>query len=299
MRGDVNSQSLADLQTELEVHMSELGVAGEFLRNESSPRRGEAVENMGFIQYLEQVWHNSQHCAVGGIMCGFASPYDPVFWAHHSFVDKIWKDWQDANHNVVATDREWGALANGKLDHLPMLICNNADVNSDLTVGISASDVEISTHMTGTMNGAVDYWERASFPTDCENEEHTWEEIQCCMTVVTAEAQWHSVTRVAVPESDRDISDTCVPQDTNTQAHQLMWLTTMRDLGFITQSVLEDDMTFTTDSIIKAGERDKITHTLQGLTACEKRLCLTISSGGDNNLLGVCKTSEAGLNCFA
>jgi tyrosinase len=40
------------------------------------------------------VGHNSVHHYVGGSMEKHSSPNDPVFWFHHSFVNKIWLDWQ-------------------------------------------------------------------------------------------------------------------------------------------------------------------------------------------------------------
>ncbi|WP_329177199.1 tyrosinase family protein [Streptomyces sp. NBC_01477] len=38
--------------------------------------------------------HNRVHQWVGGHMVGAASPNDPVFWLHHSFIDLIWVHWQ-------------------------------------------------------------------------------------------------------------------------------------------------------------------------------------------------------------
>jgi tyrosinase len=39
-------------------------------------------------------FHNRLHGLVGGTMATSASPADPVFWLHHTFIDKIWADWQ-------------------------------------------------------------------------------------------------------------------------------------------------------------------------------------------------------------
>lgn len=39
--------------------------------------------------------HAGAHRWVNGAMITAASPRDPVFYLHHSFVDKIWNDWQD------------------------------------------------------------------------------------------------------------------------------------------------------------------------------------------------------------
>jgi tyrosinase len=38
--------------------------------------------------------HAGVHNAVGGDMAGAASPTDPLFWLHHSNIDRIWSEWQ-------------------------------------------------------------------------------------------------------------------------------------------------------------------------------------------------------------
>jgi len=48
----------------------------------------------GFQTLLEGHVHAGTHNAVGGDMAGAASPTDPLFWLHHSFIDKTWADWQ-------------------------------------------------------------------------------------------------------------------------------------------------------------------------------------------------------------
>jgi hypothetical protein len=50
----------------------------------------------GFRSGIEFGWglHGSVHGAVGGIMGTYNSPKDPVFFLHHTFIDKIWADWQ-------------------------------------------------------------------------------------------------------------------------------------------------------------------------------------------------------------
>ena len=56
------------------------------------------------------------HCRVGGIMCRRASANAPEFFLHHSFIDKIWANWQEYNNghmtvhfqNIRSTMRETG-----------------------------------------------------------------------------------------------------------------------------------------------------------------------------------------------
>ena len=45
--------------------------------------------------------HGWVHNAVGGTMATSSSPADPLFWLHHSFVDKIWADWQKTHTNAA------------------------------------------------------------------------------------------------------------------------------------------------------------------------------------------------------
>ncbi|MFF3751701.1 tyrosinase family protein [Streptomyces sp. NPDC002018] len=49
--------------------------------------------------------HNRVHRWVGGQMLGAASPSDPVFWLHHSFVDLLWDRWQRMHPDAVYLPR--------------------------------------------------------------------------------------------------------------------------------------------------------------------------------------------------
>lgn len=42
---------------------------------------------------IESQLHNTVHGAVGGFMSGYLSASDPVFWLHHSNVDRLWDLW--------------------------------------------------------------------------------------------------------------------------------------------------------------------------------------------------------------
>jgi tyrosinase len=49
---------------------------------------------LDFQTQLEDV-HNGVHVWVGGTMSSIAtSAYDPIFWAHHAMIDRIWRLWQ-------------------------------------------------------------------------------------------------------------------------------------------------------------------------------------------------------------
>lgn len=55
---------------------------------------GNALD-FGFFSGTIERFHDGVHGAVGGIMGGGQSPYDPVFFLHHGFIDKLWAEWED------------------------------------------------------------------------------------------------------------------------------------------------------------------------------------------------------------
>jgi tyrosinase len=55
-----------------------------------------------FTAQLEQL-HNNVHVWVGGTMAMIPlAAYDPLFWAHHTMIDRIWSLWQQANPGAGA-----------------------------------------------------------------------------------------------------------------------------------------------------------------------------------------------------
>jgi hypothetical protein len=59
---------------------------------------------------LEQQPHNVVHCVVGGLMCDpDTAAQDPVFWLHHSNIDRLWKRWLDqgGGRSNPTSDAAW------------------------------------------------------------------------------------------------------------------------------------------------------------------------------------------------
>jgi tyrosinase len=77
-----------------------------------------------FSRRLEQV-HNNVHGWVGGSM-GLVptSAYDPVFWAHHTNIDRIWYLWQVAHPGV----RMPPSIANSPVG-FNMTVADTLDIN--------------------------------------------------------------------------------------------------------------------------------------------------------------------------
>ena len=64
---------------------------------------------MGYAGSAEQYGHNLVHLFVGGRMRVLTeSPLDPIFWAHHSNVDRQWAMWSEI-HGPRNFPPEWGA----------------------------------------------------------------------------------------------------------------------------------------------------------------------------------------------
>jgi tyrosinase len=54
-----------------------------------------------FTAALEQI-HNDVHVWVGGTMSDISyAAYDPVFFAHHTMIDRAWRIWQHANPGAL------------------------------------------------------------------------------------------------------------------------------------------------------------------------------------------------------
>ncbi|MCH9659750.1 MAG: tyrosinase family protein [Bacteroidetes bacterium] len=65
---------------------------------------------------IEGSLHNNMHSTISGDAMGnlLFSPYDPIFWFHHSFVDKIWADF----YNTLSDD-ERNAIVDYPTAELP------------------------------------------------------------------------------------------------------------------------------------------------------------------------------------
>jgi tyrosinase len=56
-----------------------------------------------FSQQLEQQLHNRVHNWVGGTMAMIPlAAFDPIFWAHHTMVDRLWSIWQQTHPGAGA-----------------------------------------------------------------------------------------------------------------------------------------------------------------------------------------------------
>ncbi|VDI58946.1 tyrosinase [Mytilus galloprovincialis] len=61
------------------------------------------IVNQDQVRYCWECYHDIVHRWVGGIMeTGISAAFDPIFWCHHSFVDKIWELFRQRLRNAPA-----------------------------------------------------------------------------------------------------------------------------------------------------------------------------------------------------
>jgi tyrosinase len=77
-----------------------------------------------FSMHLEDI-HNALHSWVGGTMGLIPfSAYDPLFWAHHAMIDRIWRLWQVAHPGASPP----AAMLGQALAPFPMTVAQTLDV---------------------------------------------------------------------------------------------------------------------------------------------------------------------------
>lgn len=67
-----------------------------------------------FGSQIESTPHNRGHTHIGGILGGFGSASDPLFWMHHCMVDYCWAKWNIELENDNPNDAGWN---NTSWDH--------------------------------------------------------------------------------------------------------------------------------------------------------------------------------------
>lgn len=60
-----------------------------------------------FGSQIEGTPHNRGHTHIGGILGGFGSAFDPLFWMHHCMVDYCWAKWNIELENDNPNDLSW------------------------------------------------------------------------------------------------------------------------------------------------------------------------------------------------
>jgi len=197
-----------------------------------------AEDFVSFSRLLERSYHNGIHGAIGGRgghMASMTSPYDPVFWLHHAFVDYMWKVWQ--THHVKDADHKAGSMTVTGLE-----ATTGEQQNSDFerSMHMLVDNPETEGHDDFT---CVEYSERYS--SLCPGKE--W--INDCMKAIavnsTLRVQVHRVEASIQDPITGKLSDICSPADESQTRHAKIWLDSLKGMGMMTDAevkrILEDE----------------------------------------------------------
>jgi tyrosinase len=225
--------------------------------------------------YIERNLHNGFHYSVGGWgsdslgnrlsghMTGYNSPYDPMFFMHHGFMDFLWYKWQsvhvdESNRLHRQGDLMYGLLWDGQHDAFPVSdVAWNLDILDDKP---DTEDVE--------EKACVVYHDTHHGDHACAAE---WNRIQACISKVVKAQRLHEVPRIKEMLSEGDI---CSPVNDVHTDFDRRWLETMAAMGMLDKSAIPDIMKWESTMNTDIEER---TPTLPEADAseCDKKLCFS------------------------
>lgn len=100
-----------------------------------SPKAAHHSAMSGF-SIMEGQPHNLVHNAIGGFMKEFLSPIDPIFYMHHSNIDRLWHVWEEKQANAGLPIRpEGGDLALLSNEYFPFFYDEHGQVVSKNKAG--------------------------------------------------------------------------------------------------------------------------------------------------------------------
>jgi len=186
--------------------------------------------------FLEYNVHNGFHIAVGGSQNGFqghmatmSSPYDPIFFLHHGFVDFLFQQWQD--RHVEESD----AWALRQHDFMNKLLWDGSSDFFPVTDVMHSMDILDDDPLTPTQEkSCVVYNERRKHSHACDA---NWDKIQSCLAQVVQREELHMVPRIKVMTS---VGDVCSPLNKIESDLDRMWLENMANMGMLEESKVEE-----------------------------------------------------------
>lgn len=250
----------------------------ETLRNDSWT----GVENFHNVSIaIETILHNAVHGAIGGAhgqMSRMASPYDPLFFLHHGFMDYLWNKWQDININRENKDH----MAS---EFVPRSLQPHMGVQHEST-SFPASEMALSMHLVDDDKSTVhtEYacvrYEEEEYGGPCDRQ---WDRIKGCLDSVTKAKRLLEIPRVINLVDGEDI---CDPSDPEQFAHSELWLNHLKESGMIGAKEVQDDLE---DEKAAANWLAKhMPKEVQPESDCDKMLCFSISE-----LFKVCEGLDA------
>jgi hypothetical protein len=203
-------------------------------------------------------------------MISMNSPYDPMFFLHHSFVDYLWKLWQDTHVEDLdrmhrSQDMMSRLLFDGVRDTFPV---------TDVSMSMDILDDDPSTD--SQEKACVYYHERRNGDHACSS---NWNHIQTCLSYVVKAERLHEIPRI---KEMRSVGDVCSPLNPVHADLDRIWLETMAEMGMLVENEVGNILKW--ESTIES-RINRNTPTLDESEAseCDKALCFSTQK-----LLAVC-----------
>jgi len=168
-------------------------------------------------RYLEGSLHNSVHVAIGGQgghMSRMRSPYDPVFFMHHGFVDYMWQLWREE------VGLSWPPPPYSALTHITTARNPNAPPYR------YEQDDQISDHVSRFQSSKWDH--------TCPN----FDRIKACL--LSSALDDVKIPRVST-HMDAD-KDQCNPENPELQNEEQAWLAAMVEMEIMDTDESETEM---------------------------------------------------------
>lgn len=256
---------------------------------------------------IEGEFHNSVHGAIGGHMSNMSSPFDPLFFLHHTFVDYMWKRWQDINvdranasqlrHDLVPRALQGSPDAHyvspAQLDDPECHWVDRAEGGSSGHFGEGAhpddpmhtktcfkaqevSDpmrqLDDDTSTRGSEYACVRYADEAAPPqAACAQD---WNEISSCMTLALWHKDFKNIPRVVNMDEDVDV---CDPVSKEKVADSTDWLGVMEKEGMLNESQMVAAMDAEAEDAARLARLLK-QPAVEAVDDCEKALCFSVTT---------------------
>jgi hypothetical protein len=237
--------------------------------------------------FIENQLHNIVHAVIGGNwvqgtspryghMMSMYSPYDPVFFFHHGFIDNLWSKWQD-----VHVTAKWRTSVGNDAHLLNNLLWDgNSDTfpTSDITMNMDIKDDNPYTSRTET--ACVKYHDRQTVHA-CGDR---WTEIQQCFNNLVEYEKLHTVPRIRVMT---EVGDVCDPINDAHFDTDRMWLETMVAAGMMQANQVDQVLAWERNQLERI---ENTTETLDASEAddCDKSLCFSATK-----MLQICNTCQS------
>lgn len=231
--------------------------------------------------FMEYNIHNAFHVAVGGpgssryssstgYMATMSSPFDPIFFLHHGFVDFLFQKWQDIH--LVESDR-WFHRQWDQMSHLLWDGSNNSFPATDVMHSMDILDDDPNTPPgTGVEKACVVYHDLKKAPGDATHAcDAQWDRVRSCLNTVFENKQLGEVPRIKHMTS---LGDVCSPLNPLEADLDRMWLENLAEMDMIEEQKVSEILKWEFETNTLANSQTPVL-ALEDASECDKALCFS------------------------